>query len=147
MIKPERFGTIMNLGMNLVIGIVLTFVALTRLHALAPLQFVQSVISSLGIGFLIGDLLPAVPWANKLAAKVKNKFLSHVVMTLVISACLVTAISFVCQFAAFGSGMMPIWLMCLPAFYVYGTIAIFLALPVMMKIAIALTGFDPSRME
>ncbi|WP_234122553.1 hypothetical protein [Clostridium hydrogenum] len=147
MLRKERFGSIMNFGMNLIIGIVMTTVALNLLHAVSLIAFFQNVILSLGIGYLVGDLLPAVAWGDKLANALgcKNKFLRHLVSSLVIGFCLITVISLICQFIAFGTGMMPIWLKCIPYFYVFGTLAILIAIPIVLKIAILLTGFNPEN--
>lgn len=142
MIRKERFGTIMNLGMNTVLGVVLTSVALTLLNVLTPLAFIQNFILSLAMGFLVGDLMPAPVWGEKLADALgcKGKFMRHLIVTIVISLLMVTVISLLCQFISFGTKMMPIWLKCIPYLLGFGSVAIFIALPIVLKIAIFLTS-------
>ncbi|PJI09169.1 MULTISPECIES: hypothetical protein [Clostridium] len=142
MIRKERFGTIMNLGMNAILGVVLTSVALTLLNALIPLVFIQNFILSLAIGFFVGDLIPAPALGEKLADALgcKGKFMRHLISTIVISLLMVTIISFLCQFISFGTKMMPIWLKCMPYLLGFGTAAIFIALPIVLRIALFLTA-------
>lgn len=142
MIRKERFGTIMSLGMNAVLGVVLTSVALKLLNALIPLVFIQNFILSLAIGFLVGELIPAPALGEKLADALgcKGKFMRHLISTIVISLLMVTIISFLCQFISFGNKMMPIWLKCIPYLLGFGTVAIFIALPIVLKIALFLTA-------
>lgn len=149
MIRKERFGAIINLFMNIIVGIILAFTALKLMNALSPMAFIQSFIMSLAVGYFVGDLLPAVEWGNKLADVVagKNAFMRHLVSSVVLGFCLVIAISLICQFISFGTKMLPIWLLCIPYFLVFGTLAIFIFVPIITKLAIILTGFDPANPE
>ncbi len=146
MLGQERFGPVINLCMNIVVGALLGYLALSMSGGFNGLAFVQSLLISMGVGYLLGDWLPAYAIGQKLAdkLKIKNGILRHAVATLVLCAIFVTLVSFVCMFIAFGPSMFPIWTSVLPVYWGVGYIALLIAMPISMKIATALTGFDPA---
>ena len=80
---------IVNFLMNIFIGITLNVVGnILSGHPIVPfLSFMQSMVVSIGIGFTIGELLPAIPWGHAIAAKLHvTDGLPHHILATAISA-------------------------------------------------------------
>lgn len=141
MFDMASFGKIINFSINVFLGIVLVLVGLLLSGNLTLLMFVQSFVVSMGVGYLICDLIPAPMWGKKLAEKlgVKNKLAAHLLSSAVGAGVLITCISFCCQFVAVGSLLFVVWPKALPYLLFSGYLVIVFFMPVCEKIAVALT--------
>lgn len=157
---PGGFGRIVNIIMNLILCSVLSVYVLwtvqnipgnEMLPILTPLGFFVSLVSSFGVGYTIGDLVPGYQWGQALAAKlgVKSKIPAHLVASLIHDIVMVTLISFIMTWInnvqTIGmEGVIQSWLMVYPFLFVaaYLIIAIFL-LPC-FSLAAKISGFDPN---
>lgn len=132
--------------MNIIMGCVLTLIAF-RVGGVpfSIVLFGQYVLISLGIGYVLSDWIPAYAIGQMVARKmgIKNKFLIHAVAVVVLDGIFVTLCSFLNCFAAFGADLLQPWLGCLPFYLGFGYIALLIALPIGMKLATAISGFDP----
>ena len=134
-------GKIINFFINVFLGIVVVAVGLILSGSLTPLVFVQSFVASMGVGYLICDLIPAPMWGKKLVEKlgVKNAIASHLLSSAVGALVLITCISFFCQFVAVGDLLFVVWPHALPYLLASGYVVIVVFMPVCEKIAVALT--------
>ena len=148
MLGKEKYGSIVNLVMNITIGTVLSVVGLSLSGKITGVALLQNILISMGIGYILGDWIPVYVMGLTLATKmgIKNRLLHHMVSILVLCIIFVTLASFVCMFVAFGTAMIPVWLACLPFYLSCGYITLLIAMPIASKIAAVLTGFDPAPM-
>ncbi len=134
---------IVNFLMNIFIGITLNVVGnILSGHPIVPfLSFMQSMVVSIGIGFTIGELLPAIPWGHAIAAKlhVTDGLPHHILATAISAIFLIGCISLCIVFSQAGSAIFVVWPMLFPAFYVAGAIVMIFTIPLSIKIAEALT--------
>lgn len=141
MIDKSHFGRIINLLLNVALGIVLSSVGLLLAHKMTPMIFVQSFVVSMGVGYTICDLIPAPIWGQKLAQrlKIKNKMGFHLFSTAIGGFVLITCISFFCQFVAVGSIVFQVWPYALPYLFFSGYLVLIIFLPIFTKISDRLT--------
>lgn len=141
MFSQSSFGKIINFPINVFLGIVLVLVGLSLSGNLTGLVFVQSFVVSMGVGYLICDLIPAPMWGKKLVEKIgiRNKFGAHLLSSAVGAAVLITCISFCCQFVAVGELLFVVWPKALPYLLLSGYVVIVVFMPICEKIAVALT--------
>ena len=153
---PNGFGRMMNILMCVAMCVVLSVVIPLAVEAglgitgvLTPVGFIQGFVLSYFVGYLWGDLLPAVVWGGKLAGALKARgVVAHVIKCLVVALVYITVISFSMAFVnniveGGIAGTMNFWLMIYPPALASGFVAILLLLPVCQKIAVAASGFDP----
>lgn len=157
---PGGFGRIVNGIMNIVMCALLSFYVLwtvqhipgnETLPILTPLGFFVSFVESFCVGMLIGDFVPALGWGRKLAAslKIKNRIAVHFVSVAVLAFVMITSISFICTWlnnvqTTGMAGTWASWTMVYPVLLIAGYIAQLATLPLAMKIASAISGFDPA---
>ena len=141
MLGKEKYGSIVNLVMNITIGTVLSVVGLSLSGKITGVALLQNILISMGIGYILGDWIPVYVMGLTLATKmgIKNRLLHHMVSILVLCIIFVTL-------ASFGTAMIPVWLACLPFYLSCGYITLLIAMPIASKIAAVLTGFDPATM-
>ena len=108
--------------------------------------FCQYILISLGIGYFLSDWIPAYGIGQMVASKmgIKNNFFGHAVAIVFLDCIFVTLCSFLNGFAAFGDALIQPWLSCLPYYLGFGYIVLLITLPIGMKLATAITGFDPA---
>ena len=147
MFPKERFGNIMNFLMNVVMGISLTVTGGLLSNTLTLVSFLSGFVTSMGIGYLIGDFLPAKEWGDKLADAMglKSALLHHLVSILILTVVMISIISFLCQFTSLGTMVFQIWPTMILKLIGVGYIVLALLFPVMFKLTISLTGFDPQK--
>ena len=75
----RKFGLIMNLSMNTVLGFIMTTVALLGQHNFTLENLLTAVVVSLGIGYLVSDVVPAIPFSEKVTANIQNPIIKHFV--------------------------------------------------------------------
>ncbi len=157
---PAGFGRIVNALMNLIMCAVLSAYVLWSvqnvpgnegLPIFTPIAFFVSWVDSFCVGMFIGDFVPGLAWGNKLAdaLHVKNKVGRHFVSVLVLAFVMITSISFICTWinnvAAGGmAAVVQSWLMVYPFLLCSGYVVELVSLPICMKAARAISGFDPA---
>ncbi|MGM0216714.1 hypothetical protein [Enterococcus sp. AZ109] len=141
MISPVHFGKIVNFLINFFLGVTLVTVGLLLSEHLTFLNFIQSFVVSMGVGYLICDFIPAPQWGQKLAQtlNIENKIIYHLVSTAVGGLVLITCISFFCQFIAVGNLLFVVWPKALPYLLLSGYLVLVIFMPVCQKIAAVLT--------
>ncbi len=156
---PAGFGRIVGIVLNTVMCILLSLYVLwviqnipgnEALPILTPLGFFVCFIESFAIGYIVGDLIPALTWGQKLAGAIKAKGLvAHFVSVAVLAFVMVTCISFICMFTAnvqsLGmAGVIGLWTMIYPVLLIAGYVALLISVPIAIRIAKAVSGFDPA---
>lgn len=132
---------LINFFINIFLGVVVVAVGLILSGNLTPMMFAQSFVVSMGVGYLICDLIPAPMWGQKLVAKlgIRNKVAGHLLSSAVGAVVLITCISFFCQFVAVGELLFVVWPHALPYLIASGYVVIVVFMPVSQKMAEALT--------
>lgn len=155
---PGGFGRIVNCIMNIVMCAILSFYVLwtvqnapgnEQLPILTPLGFFVSFVESFCVGMFVGDFVPALSWGQKLAGTMKAKgIVSHFISVAVLAFVMITAISFICTWlnnVQTGGmlGTVTSWLAVYPVLLGAGYVAQLVTLPLAMKAATAISGFNP----
>lgn len=142
MFDKAHFGRIVNFSINVFLGITLVLVGLGLSGSIQPMMFFQSFVVSMGVGYMICDLIPAPLWGQKLMVKagIKNPLLFRLLSTAFGGLILITCISFFCQFVAVGGMLFKVWPHAWPYLYGSGYIVLVLFMPVCEKIAEILTN-------
>lgn len=159
---PGGFGRVLNIGMCAVMCVVLSLIILTTLQNLpgneqAPIftfvGFWVSFVMSFCVGYVVGDVFPALAWGQSLcrALRIKNKAATHIISSFVLAFVLITLVSVACvwitNIQAMGlDGSIGIWLLVYPYLLGIGYLVIVLILPLIMRLATAISGFDPKEM-
>ena len=151
---PIGFGRMVNLGMNIILGLCMTLVILVAVGApLAPEAIIESWFASFCIGYTFGDLIPiasAGPAICK-ALKMRNPIGFYVINSIVLGAYFGTIILFgnalINNLPTMGWGavfgfFMGFWPIAVCAAIVLVIIFLWLA----QKIAASVSGFDPTKM-
>lgn len=141
MFQKKHTGRIVNLFINIFLGVALVLVALLLADSLQPMLFFQNVIISICVGYTLCDLIPAAAWGEHLVKrlKIRNRFFSYLLSSAVSGLIFITAISFTCQFVAFGSDVFHIWPHALPYLLLTGYLVLLCFMPVCQKAAALLT--------
>lgn len=141
MLDKSWYGKIVNFLINVFLGIVLVLVGLLLSGKLQPMLFVQSFVVSMGVGYLVCDLIPAPAWGQKLVGKlqINNKLACHLISSIVGALVLITCISFFCQFVSVGSIIFAVWPKALPYLWISGYLVIVIFMPLCQKAADILT--------
>lgn len=141
MFEQSHFGRIINLSINIFLGIALVLVGLILADNVDLMVFLQSFVVSLGIGYIICDLIPAPVWGKRFASwiGIKNKLAFHLLSTVIGGMVLIPIISFFCQFVAFGENMLQVWIHALPYLLLTGYLVLVFFMPLCTKLAKLLT--------
>lgn len=144
MIRKERFGTIINVFVGIVVCLVLGLYVQYVNDAMAPTLVLHSYIASLFVSYTIGDLVPAKAWGDKLADKAGLKPETapyHLVSTVLLAIGLVTPISFFNTFVAIGFQpfLLSAWWANYPILLALGYITLVFCFPLAVKTAVYLT--------
>lgn len=142
----------MNLFMGLVLGIVLLFLIndVSTMNAQSTARtYVQSLIMSVFVGYALGDFIPALDIGRQCAGRLhmKRGWSKHLVMSFIVAVINVTLILCICMIIVlFREGgidavAMMIVQTWLPA-VLAGFVAISVFLPLAMKMAAAISGFQ-----
>ena len=151
---PAGFQRIVFIIMNIAMGIAITLILnIVVLHApITLVGMVQSVALSFFVGYTASDLVPAMDWGRALAAKMglTNGIGAHLVSSAVLAFFMATIILFFCALinvltTAGMAGVMGFFMMGYPVVLAVAFVAIVLIVPLAMKIAVALSGFDPAQ--
>lgn len=144
MIKMERFGTIINIFVGIVVCLILgLYVQYVNNAFTAPL-ILHGFISSFFVSYLIGDLVPAKAmgdaFANMLGLK-PGTLLQHIVSTVILAFGMVTPISFFNTYIALGpvDFLVAAWWQNYPILLLIGYITLLIFFPLAVKTAVYLT--------
>lgn len=160
---PGGFGRVVNIGMCVIMCIALSLIILMTLQGLpgnetvpifTALGFGVSAVMSFSIGYVVGDLFPALVWGQKLckALGIKNKIVTHIISSLILALILITLVSIACVWMTNiqSQGLeasIGIWTIVYPPLLGGGFLIILVTLPFVMKIASMISGFDPSKIQ
>lgn len=144
MIRGERFGTIINIFLSIIVSLVLGLYIQYINDAFTVPQILHGFLSSFFISYVIGDLLPAKKWGNDLTTKLGLKegaLIQHIISTAVLALGMVTLISFFSTYIAIGpvDHLFMAWWTNYPKVLLLGFITLLLFFPVALKTAIFLT--------
>lgn len=149
---PAGFQRIVFVIMNVVVGICVSL-ALTVVVMGAPIDpvdLVRSIVLSFFVGYTVSDLVPGMAWGKMLAAKLgfPKGIVNHLISSAVLAFFMGTFILFFCGFInLIMVGGMPgvggFFLMAYPTVLIVSFIDIVVFVPPSMKIAAAISGFDP----
>lgn len=137
MIKKENFGKIINFGINVALGIGLTLTGLIINHGLTLESFLIGFIVSMGVGYLICDLVPA--FGARFQKTISNKLVATLVSTAITGFVYILLISFFNLFSSTGFMVMRVWPHTFPYLYLVGYIILIIFMPLIQKLAILLT--------
>ena len=137
-VNMRKFGLIMNLSMNTVLGFIMTTVALLGQHNFTLENLLTGAVVSLGIGYLVSDVVPAIPFSEKVTANIQNPIIKHLASTAIVAVCFITLISFGNTFVATGFNVFKVWPQTLPLGFIQGYCVLIFVLPVIKKFAIML---------
>lgn len=149
---PAGFQRIIYIFMNVVIGIVLSMclMAFVMHVPVTPIGVIQSAALSFFIGYVVSDLIPAMAWGQMLAAKIGAKGLAaHLISSAVLAFFMGTFILFFCAFinvvtAAGMMGVLGFFISAYPLVLAAAFVCIAAFLPAAMKLAVAISGFNPA---
>ena len=158
---PSGFGRIVNGVMNIIMCAILSIYVLWTVQNLpgnealpifTPLGFLVSFVTSFCVGEFVGDHVPGLAWGQKLAGAlgVKSKVGVHFISVAVLALVMITSISFICTWinniqGAGWDGTFAAWIMVYPFLLASGYVVELIMLPLAMKMAAAISGFDPSK--
>lgn len=157
---PGGFGRIVNGIMNLIMCTILSLYVLwtvqnipgnEALPIFTPIGFFVSLVTSFCVGMFVGDFVPALAWGQKLAAAlhVRNKVGAHFISVAILAFVMITSISYICTWInnvqqVGWDGTWAAWIMVYPFLLASGYVVELITLPIAMKIAAAISGFDPA---
>lgn len=103
--QDARFGNLMNLFMNIAVGIALGITGQIINGAFSIMGFLQGLVLSIAIGFFIGTWIPLNAVSKKCAGflKIKEGIGEYVVSCVVMAVIMVTLICLGCTFVQAGA--------------------------------------------
>lgn len=154
---PEGYALVMNVGMNIVLGVIVSIAVLLYMGTMAPVPLtanaiIGSAVSSFAIGFTVGTLLPIMDWAFAIihALRVKNAFVQHLVISatlgLVMGFFITCGNAIISQLTAGGWAAVGGFIANFLGFILVCAIVLVIVFlkPVQM-LASAISGFDPAK--
>ena len=157
---PAGFGRVMNIVMNIVLcSCFSTYALWAAQHVPAnvdqpiftPIGVFVSIVMSFCVGMTIADLFPSFLWGPKLADRIGLKGIAaYALAVLIVTIVMVTAMSFRCTWMnnVQRGGMevvMRSFISTYPVMFIGGYIIEFIITKPAMKLATAISGFDPAR--
>lgn len=144
MIRAERFGTIINIFLGIVVSLVLGLYIQYVNNAFTIPQILHGFVSSFFISYVIGDLLPAKKWGDTLTIKLglnDGTLMQHIISIAVLTFGMVTLISFFSTYVAIGpvEHLFLAWWTNYPRVLLLGYITLLLFFPAAVKTAVFLT--------
>ena len=158
MTGPEGFAMFVNIGMNIVLGILiticfdLTLQAMTGVWFMTPEVVIGTILSSFCVGFTAGTLVPAMDWGMKLGGFLKVKpdgigsyACCSVILGLCMGVCITIGNFLIADLGTKGlSGAIADITMALPIIVVYAIVFVLIFLKPVQLLGAKVTGFDPS---
>lgn len=149
---PAGFQRIIYIVMNIVIGLLLS-IALTVFVMHQPLSVLGIAISTLTsffIGYVVSDLIPAMAWGQALAGRMgltgaAAHFISSAVLAFFMGTLILLFMAVINVLPTAGiAGLAGFFIGAYPLVLVAAYVAILVFLPLAMKIAISISGFNPA---
>lgn len=135
MMNEKKFGRILETGMGFIMSWVLNTSAMYLLGAPMTLASVLPAwVGAFAIAVAINYFAPVMDWVASWTKGIKNKTLEYVVRVLIFSFIEILFNSIWCMY---NSGNIVHWPSKFPILLVIGTIAIFISLPIMVRVATA----------
>lgn len=136
----EKAGRLVNLQINVVMGIVLGVTGQVLQGDFSILAFSQGFVLSMGIGYLIGSYIPVMDigksFAHLLGAK--KGIAEYIVSSFVVSVIMINLITFFCMFVQAGEAVFVVFSKNIGPFLLIGTIAIEFSLHWLIRFAVNL---------
>lgn len=92
---PQGYATIVNIAMNVLLGLIISIAVLLYMGTFMPVPLtaeavIGSTVSSFFVGFAVGMLLPIMDWAFAIigALKVKNGFVQYLIIACTLGVCM-----------------------------------------------------------
>lgn len=137
---PKLFGQLMNLLINIELAIVLTFFGLYLNGVLTVPAFITGCVVSMGIGYLICDIIPAGKVGEAIFKNVPEGLLKRLLTTAVTGLIYIFLISFCNMFVSAYTNVIMIWPHAFPFLYIAGYIVLIVCIPINEKISAAIVG-------
>ena len=126
----EKTASLVNLLINIVMGIALGVTGQVLQGGFSILAFCQGFVLSMGVGYLIGSYIPVMDigksFSHLLGAK--DGLGEYVLSSLVVSVLMVNLITLVCMFVQAGSDVFAVFAKMIVPFLIVGTVSIELSL-------------------
>ena len=83
---PQGYATIVNIAMNILLGLLISIAVLLYMGTFMPVPLTAEAV----IGFTVGTLLPIMDWAFAIigALKVKNGFVQYLIIACTLGVCM-----------------------------------------------------------
>lgn len=149
---PAGFQRVIYIVMNIVIGILLS-IALTVFVMHQPLSVLGIAISALTsffIGYVASDLIPAMAWGQELAGRmgltgVAAHFISSAVLAFFMGTLILLFMAVINVLPTAGvTGLVGFFISAYPLVLIAAYVAILIFLPLAMRIATSISGFNPA---
>lgn len=141
----RKFGRLLETGMGAIMSFVLNFTAMKLLGA--PLT-VKSVmfgwVGSFAIAVAINYFFPVMDWCMAITRNIKNKTMEYIIRVVIFSFIEILFNSIWCLI---NSGFIMEWPNLFPTLLLIGTIAIFVALPIMTRVARSLAKKETNHQQ
>ena len=88
---PQGYATIVNIAMNILLGLLISIAVLLYMGTFMPVPLTaEAVIGSTVSSFSVGTLLPIMDWAFAIigALKVKNGFVQYLIIACTLGVCM-----------------------------------------------------------
>ena len=137
---PKLFGQLMNLFINIELAIGLTFIGLYLNDALTVPAFITGCVVSVGVGYLICDIIPAGKVGEMLFKNMSEGLPKRLLTTAITGLIYIFLISFFNMFASAYTAVWIIWPHAFPMLYLVGYIILLVFIPINEKISTAIVG-------
>lgn len=133
--NEKKFGRILETGMGFIMSWVLNTSAMYLLGApMTPATVFPAWVGAFAIAVAINYFAPVMDWVASWTKRIKNKTLEYVVRVLIFSFIEILFNSVWCMY---NSGNIVYWPVKFPILLAVGTIAIFISLPIMVRVVTA----------
>ncbi len=154
---PAGYASIVNIGMNIILGALISCIVLWYMGTLMPVPFtaegvIGSTVSSFFVGFCVGTLLPIMDWAFAIgrALHVKSGAIQYVICSATLGICMGVCIcvgnAIISQISMGGWGAVGafiagyLWLIVISAI-----VLVLVFLKPVQKLAEKISGFNPAQ--
>lgn len=124
---------VINLSVNIFLGIILNFVVCIETNTLTFETFLMGNIISIGVGYFISDFFLVIGIGEKITTCINNKIIKKLIKTLITSIILVTSISFLTSFAMGGVTSIIMWMGYYPKLIFVGYIISLIFSPLLIR--------------
>lgn len=126
----EKTASLVNLLINIVMGIALGITGQVLQGGFSVLAFCQGFVLSMGVGYLIGSYIPVMDIGKSFAhlLGVRNGLGEYILSSLVVSVLMINLITLVCMFVQAGPDVFVMFSKMIIPFLIVGTVSIELSL-------------------